>query len=121
MDTKEKTKGEEDTQVNKARLTVTCKNLKSIEKFCSEIVQRAKERPEVKVRGPVRMPVKTLKITCRKTPCGEGSKTWDKFEMRIYKRVLDLTCTQAAIKEITSIKIEPGVEVELAITSEESK
>lgn len=32
MDTKEKTKGEEDTQVNKARLTVTCKNLKSIEK-----------------------------------------------------------------------------------------
>ena len=34
MDTKEKTKGEEDTQVNKARLTVTCKNLKSIEK-CS--------------------------------------------------------------------------------------
>ncbi len=34
MDTKEKTKGEEDTQVNRARLTVTCKNLKSIEK-CS--------------------------------------------------------------------------------------
>lgn len=32
MDSKEKTKGEEDTQVNKARLTVTCKNLKSIEK-----------------------------------------------------------------------------------------
>lgn len=32
MDSKEKTKGEEDTQVNKARLTVTCRNLKSIEK-----------------------------------------------------------------------------------------
>lgn len=93
MDTKEKTKGEEDTQVNKARLTVTCKNLKSIEKcsffsffslishfcpflaVCSEIVERAKQRPDVQVRGPVRMPVKTLKITCRKTPCGEGKQT----------------------------------------------
>lgn len=41
---------------------------------CNEIVQRAKERPDVKVKGPVRMPVKTLKITCRKTPCGEGTK-----------------------------------------------
>ena len=38
--------------------------------------------------------------------------------MRIYKRVLDLTCTTQAIKDITSIKIEPGVEVELAMTNE---
>ena len=33
------------------------------------------------------MPTKTLRITTRKTPCGEGSKTWDKFQMRIHKRV----------------------------------
>jgi len=40
--------------------------------------------------GPVRLPTRTLRITTRKTPCGEGSKTWDRFEMRIHKRIIDL-------------------------------
>ena len=65
------------------------------------------------------MPVKTLRLTVRKSPCGEGSKTFDRFEMRIYKRVIDLVCNATEIKEITSITIDPGVEVELAMTSDE--
>merc|ERR1712071_206608 len=44
----------------------------------------------LRVKGPVRMPTKTLRITTRKTPCGEGSKTWDRFQMRIHKRIIDL-------------------------------
>ena len=38
--------------------------------------------PFFQVKGPVRMPTKCLRITTRKTPCGEGSKTWDKFQLR---------------------------------------
>jgi small subunit ribosomal protein S20e len=65
------------------------------------------------------MPVKHLVIICRKTPCGEGSKTWDRFEMKIYKRVIDLICTSSDVKAVTSIKIDPGVEVELTMTNNE--
>jgi len=39
------------------------------------------------------MPVKTLKITVRKSPCGEGTNTYERLEMRIYKRVIDLVCS----------------------------
>lgn len=67
------------------------------------------------------MPTKTLRITTRKSPCGEGTNTWDRYELRIYKRIIDLICTTTDIKEITSIKIDPGVEVELTMTSEEEK
>jgi small subunit ribosomal protein S20e len=63
------------------------------------------------------MPTKTLRITCRKTPCGEGSKTWDRFEMRIHKRVIDLHSAAETVKQITSISIEPGVEVEVTIAN----
>jgi small subunit ribosomal protein S20e len=42
-----------------------------------------------------------------------GSKTWDRFEMRVYKRVIDLLSPQEIVKQITSINIEPGVEVEI--------
>ncbi|PRQ55466.1 putative ribosomal protein S10 [Rosa chinensis] len=36
------------------------------------------------------MPTKVLHITTRKSPCGEGTNTWDRFELRGHKRVIDL-------------------------------
>ena len=119
--TKEKTKGEEEQRKNRIRITLTCQNLKSVEKVCSELIQRAKGIQEVKVTGPVRMPVKKLNLTVRKSPCGEGTNTFDRYEMRIYKRVIDLVCSSTDIKEITNIKIDPGVEVELTIRSEDDE
>merc|ERR1712099_111281 len=67
------------------------------------------------VSGPVRLPTKKLKITTRKAPSGEGTNTWDCFEMRIHKRLIDLHAPSDVVKQITSISIEPGVEVEVTI------
>jgi small subunit ribosomal protein S20e len=78
------------------------------------LISRAKDKQLV-VKGPVRMPTKTLRITTRKTPNGEGSKTWDRFEMRVHKRLIDLISPSEIVKQITSISIEPGVEVEVTI------
>ena len=44
---------------------------------------------DLRVKGPVRLPTKKLKVSTRKTPCGEGSKTWDTYEMRIHKRLIE--------------------------------
>lgn len=84
---------------------------------CSELINGANKQ-KLKVKGPVRMPTKILRITTRKTPCGEGSKTWDRFQMRIHKRVIDLYSPSEIVKQITSISIEPGVEVEVTIANE---
>lgn len=59
--------------------------------------------------------LQVLHITTRKTPCGEGSKTWDRFEMRIHKRIIDLHSPAEVVKKITEITIEPGVEVEVTV------
>ena len=61
------------------------------------------------------MPTKPLRITTRKTPCGEGSKTWGRFQLRIHKRLIDLHSPSKIDKQITSISIEPGVEAEVTI------
>ena len=82
-------------------------------------MERSKAKSDVRVQGPVRMPVKNLKITVRKSPCGNGTNTYERLELRIYKRVIDLVCTNSDVKEITSIKIDPGVEVELTMTQQE--
>merc|ERR1711924_532040 len=67
------------------------------------------------VQGPSSHPTKKLRIMTRKAPCGEGTNTWDRFEMRIHKRVIDLHSPSETVKQITSINIEPGVCVEVTI------
>ncbi|XP_075394696.1 small ribosomal subunit protein uS10-like [Tenrec ecaudatus] len=109
-----KTPVEPEVAIHQIRITLTSRNVKSLEKVCADLIRGAKEK-NLKVKGPVRMPTKTLRITTRKTPCGEGSKTWDRFQMRIHKRLIDLHSPSEIVKQITSISIEPEVEVEVTI------
>merc|ERR1712024_386637 len=79
----------EETTIHRIRITLTSRNVKSLEKVCADLIKGAKEK-QLRVKGPVRMPTKVLRITTRKTPCGEGSKTWDRYQMRVHKRLIDL-------------------------------
>jgi len=110
----EKARAVEEIKLHRIRITLTSRSPHNLEKVCSELVRRAKEK-KLTVRGPVRLPTKTLRITLRKTPCGEGSKTWDRYQMRIHKRVIDLVSPPEVVHQITSVNIEPGVEVEVTI------
>mmetsp|Transcript_44008 Transcript_44008/g.88940 ORF Transcript_44008/g.88940 Transcript_44008/m.88940 type:complete len:110 (-) Transcript_44008:156-485(-) len=84
-------------------------------KRCARTSSALPTTKKLRVKGPVRMPTKKLKITTRKSPCGEGTNTWDKFEMRIHKRIIDLHAKADMVKQITSITLAPGVEVEVTI------
>ncbi|WVW80044.1 40S ribosomal protein S20 [Kwoniella bestiolae CBS 10118] len=112
----EKTGGAGAAKIHKIRITLTSRNVKPLEKFSTDLINRAKDR-DLKVKGPVRLPTKVLKHTTRKSPCGEGSKTWDRYEMRIHKRLIDLNSSADVVKQITSISLEPGVEVEVTIAA----
>jgi ribosomal protein uS10 len=68
---------------------------------CADLIGGAKKQ-QLRIKGPVRMPTKILRITTRKTPCGEGSKTWDRFQMRIHKRVIDLHSSSEIVRQIVS-------------------
>ncbi|KAL5503940.1 RPS20 [Sanghuangporus sanghuang] len=103
-------------KIHKIRITLTSSNVKNLEKFSHDLINRAKDK-QLRVKGPVRLPTKNLKITTRKSPCGEGSKTWDTFELRIHKRLIDLHASSEVVKQITTISLEPGVEVEVTISS----
>jgi len=106
----------EEQTFHRIRITLTSRNVKSLEKVCADLLKGAKDL-KLKVKGPIRLPTKFLRITTRKTPCGEGSKTWDRFEMRIHKRLIDLHSPSEIVKQITAISIDPGVEVEVTIAA----
>jgi ribosomal protein uS10 len=108
-------KGLADTSTaNRIRITLTSTKVKALENACAELKKGAVQKG-LKVYGPVRLPTKHLRITCRKSPCGEGTNTWDKFEMRIHKRLLDMVSPEDIVKQITSAPFEQGVDIEVTI------
>ncbi|CAD7682192.1 unnamed protein product [Nyctereutes procyonoides] len=94
--------------IHQIRITLTSCNVKSLEKVCADLIRVAKEK-NLKMKGPMQMPTKTLRIATRKTPY------WDRFQMRIHKRLIDLHNPSEIVKQITSISIEPVVEAEVTI------
>ncbi|EPY29641.1 small subunit ribosomal protein S20e [Strigomonas culicis] len=107
-------KDKDSSDVKHARVTITSRNPKAAEAMTSMYVSRAADE-KVKVTGPVRLPTRTLKITTRKTPCGNGTNTWDTFEMKIYKRTLTIQAPTDTIKKITAFSVEAGVDVGIVI------
>ncbi|CDO52900.1 hypothetical protein DV451_000648 [Geotrichum candidum] len=113
---------EEPVEFHKIRITLTSSKLKELESVSSDILSRAqhfaKSAPgKITTKGPVRLPTKVLKITTRKTPNGEGSKTWDTYELRIHKRIIDLHSPTEIVRKITSLRIAAGVDVEVSLAS----
>lgn len=104
----------EDQVVHRIRITLTSRNVANLEKVCVDLKRAATEK-KLHVSGPVRMPTKYLRITTRQAPSGEGTNTWDRFEMRIHKRLIDLHAPSDVVKQVTSITIEPGVQVDVTI------
>ena len=110
-----------ESQHHKIRITLWSREPAPIEKVMSDLVSRAKEiskgdeKNAITIRGPVRLPTRTLHHVTRKTPCGNGSNTWDRFEMKIYKRLVDFYAPQEAVKQLTSVNLEPGVDIEVTV------
>ena len=107
---------EQPNNIIKVRITITSTNVKSIEKVSGDIVARSKQA-DLYTKGPVRLPTKVLKITTRKTPNGEGSKTWDSYEMRIHKRLIDIQSPVDVIKRITAYNMVPGVDIVVTVAN----
>ena len=109
-----KTYDNQSEQVLRIRITLSSTNVRALEKVCSDL-KRSAQKKKVKATGPARLPTKTLRITTRKSPCGEGTNTWDRFEMRIHKRIIDVQSPQDIVRDITSVPMHPKVLVEVSI------
>jgi small subunit ribosomal protein S20e len=87
-----KDKDFEHQSIKKTRITFSSSKLDAIQKVTNSLVGNAKNG-DIKIKGPVMLPNKHLRICSRRTPCGEGSKTWDNWEMTVHKRYIDVEYT----------------------------
>jgi ribosomal protein uS10 len=101
-----------------ARIKLSGKSPEDLEMITSEIKDIAK-RFGVSYRGPMPLPTKKLKLTVLKTPCGDGTghgnATYDKWEMRIHKRMVDVQADDRALRQIMRINIPQGIHIEIKL------
>jgi small subunit ribosomal protein S10 len=69
----------------------------------------------VKSRGPVPLPTHILSQTTRKTPCGDGSHTYERWEMRIHKRLIIIEGSEQALRQIMRIRVPDTVQIEISL------
>ena len=65
------------------------------------------------ISGPIPLPTKRLKITTRKSPCGDGTATFDRCEMRIHKRIIDLVANEKVLHNIMRMSIPRTVNIKI--------
>jgi len=98
----------------KARIRLTSSDYKKLEEVCTELKAIA-EKTGVKMAGPISLPTKRLRVPVLKTPCGEGTATWDKWELRIHKRLIDLDAEERVMRRIMRIRVPEEVFVSIEL------
>jgi len=78
-----------------------------------EMIREISVRTGVTMRGPIPLPTRKMKVTTRKSPCGDGTATFDNFEMRVHKRILDLPAEDRVLHPIMMLKIPRSVQIKI--------
>lgn len=98
----------------KARIRLTSTNYEKLEEVCGELRAIA-DKTGVKITGPIPLPTKKLKVPVLKSPCGEGTQTWDKWELRIHKRLIDIDAEDRVMRRIMRIRVPDEVYVSIEL------
>ncbi|MEW5761321.1 MAG: 30S ribosomal protein S10 [Candidatus Thermoplasmatota archaeon] len=100
----------------KAKISLIGVDPKKVDYVCSQI-KAISEKTGVAMNGPIPLPTKKLVVPVRKSPDGEGSETWDRWEMRVHKRLIYLDSDERALRQLMRIQVPDGVNIEIVLTT----
>ena len=98
--------------MQKARIKLASIDINKVNDVWSHITDIG-EKTGVEMRGPIPLPTKKLKVTTRKSPDGEGTATWERYEMRVHKRLIDLGLDERALRLVMRVPIPEGLNIEI--------
>ena len=97
-----------------ARVKLTSINIEKLGGVCDEILGIG-TKSGVKIKGPIPLPTKKLNVVTRKSPCGNGTETYEKWQMRMHRRIFDINADDKAIRQLMRLKIPDDVYIELSL------
>lgn len=98
--------------MQKIRIRLKAYDYKLLDQSAGEIVETAK-RTGAKVAGPIPLPTRINKFTVLRSPHVD-KKSREQFEIRIHKRLIDISKSTAQTMEaLEKLDIPAGVDIEI--------
>jgi small subunit ribosomal protein S10 len=98
--------------MGKVRIKLASIDIEHLNNVISSI-KEITDRAGVPMRGPIPLPTRKLKVTTRKSPCGNGTATFDRFEMRVHRRVIDIPAEDRILHPIMKLNIPRQVQIKI--------
>ena len=99
-----------------ARIKLTSANVENLTQVCDDI-KGMTERTGVKVMGPQPLPTKKLKIVTRKAPSGQGTNTYDRWEMRVHRRLINMDADDRTMRQLMKLRVPEDVFIEVNLSN----
>lgn len=100
--------------MQRARIRLASTNIEKLNEIIDSIKDIV-EKTKVSISGPIPLPTKKLKITTRQSPDGEGKASFDNFEMRVHKRLIDLGVDERSLRMIMRVHIPENVNISIEL------
>ena len=98
----------------KTRISVSSNNIQDVNDITKSILDVV-EKTKTKIYGPIPLPTKRVRLTTRKSPDGEGKASWDRYELRVHKRLIDLDANERALRLIMRVQIPESVQISIEV------
>ncbi|MDY6788329.1 MAG: 30S ribosomal protein S10 [Candidatus Nanohaloarchaea archaeon] len=100
--------------MEKARVKISSTDAEKVDGLAEEIIDVSKEY-NAETSGPVPLPTDVLTIPVRKAPDGEGSSTMENWELRVHNRLVDVSDSERALRQIMRVHVPEGVSIEVEL------
>ena len=109
--------------MHQARIKLTGTDPEKLAYVCDQLKKIA-ERTGVDLSGPNSLinsvilpilPTKKLVVPTRKSPDGEGKASWEKWELRIHKRLVGIGADERAMRQVMKVNVPDNVSIEIEL------
>lgn len=101
-------------EMQTARIKLSSSDYKRIEDICGKI-QEVATRTGAKHSGTIPLPTKKLLVPTRKSPAGGGTESYEKWQLRVHKRIIDVHADEVTLRRIMRVEIPENVHVEIEL------
>jgi len=97
-----------------ARIIVTSTDFKKLTDFCNEIIGVA-QQSGVKHSGVIPLKTKKLVVSTRRGTGGGGTETYQKWQLRIHKRIIDVKADDKILRRVVKVDVPADVSMSIEL------
>lgn len=101
--------------VQRARIRILSTSISSLTTICEDL-SLISQNAGIRMKGPIPFPTRKVILPVRKSPCGNGTQTWEHYEMRIHKRLVDLDADEQAMLQLMRLNVPNDIRIEVELS-----